>query len=78
MYSVVYIPITDGKEQQKYIFMQTDLLTIDDGNKWIDENIRDDEDGHWVMRTSSILKFSKDQCDGIYVHSNLKFEEDSN
>jgi len=61
---------------QKYIFMQTDLITKEDGDKWIEENVHDDIENHWVIKTSSILKFSKKQYENLYLHSDLNLSEE--
>ncbi len=81
MYSVIHIPVVRESKQhffftpdQKYIFMQTDFVSKDDGYKWITENIHDDIDNHWVIKTSAILKFSQKQLENLWCHSNLNLE----
>ena len=78
MYSVVHVRNKlrhpDNGYQILY-FLQTDLPTKEDGDKWITENISEDIDNHWVMQTSAILflhpwqRFNLDVSDDINVET---------
>ena len=81
MYSIIHLPEVIKSKQhdfftpdQKYIIKQTDLVTQADGDEWIKANIHDDIENHWVIKTSSMLKFNRKQLENMYLDSNLNLE----
>lgn len=77
MYSVVHMP-KDAKGphgHQLIIFKQVDLPTKDDGDVWITENVSDDIENHWIIKTSNILKLNPWQRWDIAIDDKINLEE---